>query len=135
MTDEKKKPRYPSRFKKVSEHPPRKIKILGKTFQMLDETRELSKEHVVGHCFVDYSTIEYSSKYEDQQVRDTVLHEITHAIADTLGLDLKERHVHAMAAGYYQVFTENPKLVEWIMQKKFEKKVTTSKSQASEQPS
>jgi hypothetical protein len=46
--------------------------------------------------------------------RDTVLHEIIHAIEYNGHIALEERQVHALAATMLQVLRENPTLVEYL---------------------
>jgi hypothetical protein len=50
--------------------------------------------------------------------RDTALHEIIHAIDFSVAIKLKERQVHALAAGLLQVLRENPKFTKYLTEEK-----------------
>ena len=51
---------------------------------------------------------------DEQQQKDTLLHEVVHAIDDTLALGMTEEQVHALGAGLYQVLSENKQLTRWL---------------------
>jgi hypothetical protein len=47
--------------------------------------------------------------------RDTVIHEILHALDNTLRLGLRHKQVYRLAAALYQLMRANPDLVAYIM--------------------
>lgn len=49
--------------------------------------------------------------------QDVVFHEITHAIEKSIGLDIDEAQVNALACGWVQVFRDNPKLLDYFKAK------------------
>jgi hypothetical protein len=73
------------------------------------------------------------------QLKDTVLHELIHAIDYGTGLGLKERQVHVLAATVLELLWSNPSLSYWLVNrdaavrpastiKKAKRKATTKKS-------
>ena len=58
--------------------------------------------------------ISYADGMTPSQLRDTVFHELTHAVEETLGLGLEENQVHAIASGLLAVFYDNPWLLPWL---------------------
>ena len=50
-------------------------------------------------------------------LRDTVLHELLHAIDFTVCADMKEHQIHTMAGGLLAVMLDNPHWVAWMMER------------------
>jgi len=48
----------------------------------------------------------------------TFLHECIHLISYALSLDLKEEQIDGVANGFYGLLKENPKLMEWMFEKR-----------------
>ena len=100
------------------------VKILGKKWA-LQFVPHGSKaldigytEGAFGLCDVSSCAMTVASDVDPQQVADTVWHEITHAVDETLGLNLSERQVHALAAGQLAVLLDNPKLIDLLLRRK-----------------
>lgn len=86
------------------------IRILGKTYSVsLDE--DMSN---YGECNYKKQTITYSPRQHDDQLKDTLLHEIIHAVDHAVHLELSEKQVHALAGGLYAVLKDNPELSKWL---------------------
>jgi len=90
-----------------------KIRIIGK-----DWTRKLVRPVLgddSGGCDFDKCLIQQSTDECEQQRRDTLAHEIFHAISDSLGLKVKESETMALGCVWVQVLRENPELVEYLL--------------------
>ena len=98
---------------------PDTIKVNGRNI-----TIKYSKaEKLPGACgvfFSQKSRIELSKDQEPQELRDTLLHEILHAILHTQGREyggeIEEIYVRALATGLLGVFQDNPELHQWLIQ-------------------
>ena len=88
------------------------INILGKRYRVTEKAAGYGGGHGFGHVNHHSLTIELQSDQAEAQKRDTLLHEVIHAIDFAVHLELKERHVHALAAGLLCVLRDNPELVE-----------------------
>lgn len=92
--------------------PPKTVNIIGKTFTV--HKRKFKKEQY-GEMRYGMQEILLEPRQVDEQMKDTLWHEILHAIERSLGLKLKEHEVHAIAAAQVQVMFDNPKLMEYIL--------------------
>lgn len=67
------------------------------------------------------SLIEISTDQEPQELKDTVIHELLHAILHTQGREYggeaEEVYVRALATGLLGLLTDNPKLHPWLTQR------------------
>lgn len=85
--------------------------------------------HIYGNMGVDwsaYNLIQINERYPDSQKQETLLHELMHHIMTHLGIEYKkddatalhcERNVEALAQSIFQVFNDNPKLLEMFLKK------------------
>ncbi len=92
------------------------LRILGKTYQIVrtEHVDGLSAGEYFGSCDHTRSILTINARQEIQQERDTVLHEVLHAIDYTMQLGLKERQVHALGSGLLAVLTDNPELAFYL---------------------
>ena len=79
------------------------------------------KEALQTGCFADCNTptqvIRIDEIVTGVLLVDCVLHELTHALWWTSGLDheaLEERAICSLSTGWVQVWRDNPRLLEWI---------------------
>ena len=95
---------------------PNEVEILGKTWrlELVEPTLETGKlgEMKQGACLMRTVT-----GLDPQQERDTVLHEIIHAVFSEIGYSPNEEVVQALTAALYGVLLKNPRLVEYLMLK------------------
>lgn len=98
---------------------PNTLKVNGRNITI----KYLKAERLPGACGLfksQRSLIEISKDQEPQELRDTVLHEILHAILHTQGREyggeLEEVYVRALATGLLGVFQDNPELHQWLIQ-------------------
>lgn len=89
---------------------PTSVMILGKTY-----TIALNELDGLLGC-VDHSSqhIQINTGQHPESERDSLLHEIFHAVCFQTHLKLSERQVHALGAGLYQILTQNPDLVNYV---------------------
>jgi hypothetical protein len=95
---------------------PAKLKILGKPFLIQWLTEGLDPD-LVGECDSDGQVIRVRDGQPPEQERDTLLHEITHAVDEAMGTNLKEAQVRKIATGLLAVFLDNPRLMSYLRRK------------------
>ena len=95
---------------------PKRLKILGKTWKVKTVAKRIKIEdtEALGSSEIEHCKIRLSTHMDEQQQKDTLLHEVVHAIDDTLALGMTEEQVHALGAGLYQVLSENKQLTRWL---------------------
>jgi hypothetical protein len=103
------------------------VKILGKKWKvryvphdhaLLNGENDEDSWSATGTCRSNECHIAVASDIDRQVQADTLWHEITHAVDETLGLGLTEQQVHALAAGQMAVLFDNPKLIELLLGRK-----------------
>jgi hypothetical protein len=95
---------------------PIKVKVLGKPFRVEWVTEGLDID-LVGECDSDGQVIRVRDGQPHEQERDTLLHEITHAVDEAMGTNLKEAQVRKIATGLLAVFLDNPRLMSYLRRK------------------
>jgi Zn-dependent peptidase ImmA (M78 family) len=90
---------------------PKRVDVMGKTYKI---ELDLDDSSDYGLCVADRCTIKIAKRQCDMQKRDTLLHELTHAVDHELKLEMKENQVHRMATGLLAVFRHNPQLVAFL---------------------
>lgn len=107
----------------LMEELPKKIRILGKDWFIEHDENLIVDKGSYGRCRIGHAKITYTTVDEVGEplnlamVKDTIIHEIVHAIEETAGLDLKERQVLGLGGGLYALIKENPGLILWLMKK------------------
>ena len=91
---------------------PKQIKIVGKTY-VVEEIPEMDED--CGACYDTKQLIKIAGDLPQELSQDTLLHEVMHAIDYQMHLNLKERHVSAMASGLMAVIKENPDFVNYLL--------------------
>lgn len=91
-------------------NPPRSVSIIGQRFDIRAQT-ELSD---CGRCDYHKTTILFDPGQSAEALRDTVLHEIVHAIAHLMDMKLSESKTLRIATGLLCVLRENPSLVKFL---------------------
>ncbi len=87
------------------------IKVLGRRVKIKME--EISD---YGRLSADGKTIIINQELQDDDILDTLLHELLHVIFSVLGIDLEEEEtlVHQLAAVLAAILIDNPELREWV---------------------
>jgi hypothetical protein len=86
------------------------VYVMGKNYKIIPTT------HITELGLTEFAKCEITiaTEADPQQVKDSVLHEIIHAIDLELKLDMEERQVHCMATALLALFKDNPELVEFL---------------------
>lgn len=105
---------------------PDELVIAGRRYTVSTDPDELAREsneartNLLGQCDRRAQRILVDLRQHDQQVADTLVHELLHAatelagLSDELGDDLEERVVARLAPIIAQTIAENPDLVKAI---------------------
>jgi hypothetical protein len=80
------------------------LNILGKTFKLewLDELPD-----ALGETYTSKQLIRMQKGLPADTERETLLHEVIHAVEESLALGLTEAQVHALACGLFAVLRDN----------------------------
>lgn len=100
----------------MKDSPPKRVRIIGKNYK-IRHVKKVDKAHSFGEHDVAWQLIKVRRNQCFEALRDTTMHEVTHAVEEQLDLGMKERQVHALAAGLLQVLRENPSLVRFLTAK------------------
>jgi hypothetical protein len=94
--------------------PPETVDVLGRRFKVkLLEPDESEDDD--GYMEIGTQTIGLRLQPGLNYNQDTLLHEITHAVDETLLLGMKERQVHLLATGILAVLKQNKELTAWLL--------------------
>jgi hypothetical protein len=107
---------------------PKQLKIQGKTYKIDGPEEILDEADELGHTYAYKCLIRYghNATEEPQQLRDTILHEVLHALYYENGLanelkttddDLEEQVVRRTATGMLQILRDNPQLIKFLLEK------------------
>ncbi len=91
--------------------PPRSIDVLGKSWTVVIQEME---DTDYGMCEHAKNRIIVSPKQSTDSMRDTLLHELLHAIDIELQAKMGERRVRLIATGLLQVLRHNKALVAFL---------------------
>ncbi len=101
---------------------PRKVRVNGEDFSIRYRRFE-DKEKAVGQLLYQKSRIEVATGQSSINTRDTLLHEIMHAILVKQGHiggcfedSTEEKYVNALATGVIGVLQDNPDLALWLIE-------------------
>lgn len=90
---------------------PSKLRILGKTWIVEEAPLDFSDS---GSCNRDYQKIMVVTTQPEDNIKDTLLHEVLHAVDYCMATKLTEDQVAALATGLLAVFLDNPELMEFL---------------------
>lgn len=98
-----------------------KLLIGGRTFKVQWHDVSPLDQRLAGRCDLTAQTIHVLKGQHYDEARDTLLHEVLHAIAHIAGLDIgqeaEERAVRTLASGLIGVFNANPAFADWVVGK------------------
>lgn len=96
---------------------PSKLRILGKPFRLEFGNGPPLGELDMGDCNTEGQvlTIREGQPLENEQ--DTVLHELIHALSDSMEIKLKEHQVTKLATGLLAVLKDNPRFSAYLRRK------------------
>ena len=84
-------------------------KIHGHVFRFV-RVKKVDKENSCGECDFEKKTIKIKKDMAKKTEAETLLHEILHSI----DYSLAEPRIHTFSSNLYQIFKDNPKLLELI---------------------
>ncbi len=97
---------------------PRSVRVGHRTYKIAAwPHKEANPANKYGECSSQEGIIRVDTYYSIEQVRDTLLHEIMHAIYREWGLqdeDKEERTVATMATALTQVMADSPECRKWF---------------------
>lgn len=91
---------------------PVSVDILGQRYTVLHEA---PSDDGAGECHTDSNLIRVHPAHGEPAQRDTLLHEIVHAIDEALQTSLRERQVRLLSTGLQCVLRSNPAVVAYLM--------------------
>lgn len=91
---------------------PSYVDILGKQYRIV--TKKMRKEF--GTCDYSKSLIKINKDSDEEQMRDTILHECIHAIDQELDAGMKERQVRLLATGLLHWLRANPAILAALVE-------------------
>lgn len=90
---------------------PTSLRILGKSWEVAEAPTDFTH---AGSCNRDYQKIVVATNLPLDNVKDTLLHEVLHAVGYCMATKLTEDQVAALATGLLAVFLDNPALMEFL---------------------
>jgi hypothetical protein len=90
---------------------PGDVDVLGKPYRVQLIERDSGD---YGECFSDQCRIEVATYQCEAQRRDTLLHEILHAVDHEMNCRMSEPQIRRMATGLLAVLRHNPALVAFL---------------------
>lgn len=89
---------------------PKRVKVCGKTYK-IEQVKHLED---CGNLFPTECKALIGIDMDPQQIRDTVLHELVHAIEYETHLNMEERQVHALSTAMLDMLRNNKHLVKFL---------------------
>lgn len=93
---------------------PDQIKVMGKRWSVSYEAMSADE---MGESDLEKQHITIKDGLKPEQEKSTLLHEVLHAISDTLGAGLTEKQVQGLETGLWAVLKDNPKFVTYLRKK------------------
>ena len=90
------------------------VRVLGKSFTITAVPGLRDREGAYGTCDGAAQDIKYDPEPHREQVADTLLHEVVHAVDEAMGTSMSERQVRGIATGLLGVFKDNPAFLKFI---------------------
>lgn len=93
-----------------------KIKIIHQdyTIAFQPEPKLADGTRCAGFTDTENGRIVVAENLKPDNQREVLLHELIHAVDDTLSIGLKEKEVHQLSVGLYTVLKENPNLRKFL---------------------
>jgi hypothetical protein len=91
---------------------PPKLRILGKLWQIKQQATKGGKDD--GKCEFATKIIWVNPKQTEDSKRDTLLHEVIHALDEELQTKTSERQVRLLATGLLEVIRNNPAFMAYL---------------------
>lgn len=95
---------------------PKSVQVFGKTYTIEWDSEDL-EEHVFGDISQKFLQVRVAPKVAGHEERETLLHELVHAVEHQLGINLPENKVRQLSVGLFAVLVTNPKLRSYLFGK------------------
>ena len=98
---------------------PERIKVISKRFTVEYQptgSADLDPEHA-GECRTLEQRILIEEGMKPDTQKDTLLHEVLHAISDEMDLELSEEQVTGAAKGILAVLMDNPTFARYLLRR------------------
>lgn len=99
---------------------PRALRVNGRTVRLVAR-QEARMPSAYGRWHESRHLIEYRTRMPNDIKRDTVLHEVMHAIRSLQGREsggaVEEDYVRSIATGLIGVLDDNPEFARWLITK------------------
>jgi hypothetical protein len=92
---------------------PKEVVVMGKSYTVGPLSEECGD---FGRCMAGNQRIQIKANQAPGQLRDTLLHEVLHAVSYELYLELEERQVHILANGLLDTLRRNPKFTQFLLE-------------------
>lgn len=97
---------------------PETVTVIGKVFRIVQvdiNDHDGLDEEADGNQDRGKQVIKVRTGRAPDYIKDTVIHELIHAIDESLDLGMKEKQVARLATGLLAVLNDNPELKEYIL--------------------
>lgn len=99
---------------------PQKVMIGSMPYHVCYPTfvKNENDENLFGECNHEKNTIYVADQYDKIRQKETLLHEIMHALdAWYNNNSIEEKHIEAMARGMFDFISNNKDVIEWIAER------------------
>jgi hypothetical protein len=93
--------------------PFRQLKIIGKRHRVVWDAPLVELD---GELDLTSNVISIAPNLPHDEERDTVLHEVTHAVEKQLNAHIPEDKLRSIVTGIYAVLKDNPKLAAYLLE-------------------
>lgn len=90
---------------------PKQVVVMGKPYTVGPLSDDCGD---YGRCRSVTQEIHVNMGQAPHQMRDTLLHEVLHAVSNELHLELEERQVHVLANALLDTLRRNPKFTQFL---------------------
>ena len=97
--------------------PFKQLKIIGKRHRVVWNAPLIEND---GELDLERNVISIAPNLPHDEERDTILHEVTHAVEKQLNAHIPEDKLRAIVTGLYAVLKDNPKLAAYLLEEEAE---------------
>ena len=96
---------------------PDRVRVMGKVYSItyIENSDAIESN---GVCKNDTLSILIADELPPDEERDTLLHEIVHAVDNQISIGLTEKKVRQIATGLMQVILDNPDVAKFLLNKR-----------------
>lgn len=91
----------------------RQLKIIGKRHRVIWDAPLTDN---FGECDHEKNVLSIAAGLPHDEERDTLLHEVTHAVEKQLNCSIPEEKLRMIVTGLYAVLKDNPKLAAYLLE-------------------